>query len=155
MTKITHPDAIYQTPLGRYFPRPPKPRYPQHVFEQPDALLNLMYVPDCHLREQLNISVYKLAAKMLEQRVQKSTLGIGNIWSPEHEQYIRQVVDVDLRPLVKVLGMTIIVTTRDTVLYGSEHNLYIHLTKRNRMSNEGIRTKTINEILDRSKCMYI
>lgn len=120
---------------------------------------DLFQTHDWTLRYQLVVWMYEICQLMVQGRTAKKIVQIVNIYSQQHNDYVRAVLDNDCRKIAEVHGIRFIITTRA----GAEYNgnaqpdsiLFIHLAKHNRVVDSERRYDVVNDILNRSHNMYI
>ena len=150
-------------PMGIFAPRLPaipsrkrlKPLFEEEGYET----LDVYTTHDWTLRHTIVLWILEVCQLMVQNRTPKKVIRITNIYSAQHNAYIRTVLDHDCRELTNVYGIRFIITTRVGGDYvpgvDAESALYIHLAKHNRIADIVHRDETTNEILARSQNMYI
>lgn len=123
--------------------------------DQPTDVFDLSCVHDWDLRNRLVLWIHSLCLDMVFCNVPKKTIAIVNVYSDQHEEYIRAVTDLDLRKIAALFGIRIVMTTRGGMYWGDTNNLYMHLTKHNRIASRQKRDGKVKEIVERSHNMYI
>ena len=146
-------------PLGVFAPKlglsPARWRTRSSIAFEEHEIFDLFNTHDWELRYSLTFWIYQLCAIMVQERVHKRVVTIKNIYSLQHNDYIRKVLDKDCRRVADLFGIRFIVTTRAGGVITTEDTLFIHLAKHNRVTNQASRDLMVEEILNECQQMYI
>jgi hypothetical protein len=126
-----------------------------HTHDDVEEIFDVYRESDQTLRPNLNQWLYSVCNFMVCNKKHKRTVAIVNVINPLYDTYIRKVIDRDIRKIAEVCGIRIVITLRAVPFYGSEDNLYIHLSKYNRIAPLETRQRVITEILNNSHNVHL